>query len=265
MRFLLITFFLLFSVLTVTTFKTQASAAYSPQVQRLHIGDIFSFQDGEAWQTIKILDIQTEAQTQTTVHVLIYQLSESKPTLHALRTQPILTYHTPVSQTLFSSKWFYIGNTTPQKSELKSYIKYLKNNDFKKYAEVTNQKVDDLIFRANTLYTKGYALSQAAQYQQAIAAYEQAISVFPLYYEAIDKIGFAYMDMGEFEKAIKYFDRSLEVYPKGTTALYYKGMSYINLEDLENALATFKQGMEKFPEQKETFEEMYQSLSKLTL
>ncbi|MCF2857732.1 tetratricopeptide repeat protein [Pseudoalteromonas sp. SMS1] len=260
MRFILILFFLLFSVLTVSPFIVQASAAYAPQNHRLHTGDTFSFKDGDAWQTIKILDIHTDAHTNSTIHVLIYQPSESKPTLKTLRSQPILTYHAPTSEQLFTSQWLYIGNSTPQNSELKAYFNYLKHNDFKKYAAATNQKVDDLIFRANTLYTTGYALSQAAQYEQAITAYTQAINIFPLYYEAIDNIGFAYMDMGEYEKAIEYFDRSLAVYPQSSTALYYKGMSYINLEDIHNALATFKQGMEDFPEQKQIFEEMYLSL-----
>ncbi|MBQ4813316.1 hypothetical protein A7985_12580 [Pseudoalteromonas luteoviolacea] len=264
MRYTITTLCLLFSTYNVAALEPQITTGYHAKKHSINIGDIFSFQENGAWQALKVLDTHTDEYNSTTVHVLIYKPSTTKPTLKSLRNQPILSYHAPLSHTLFTSDWQFVGHASPLSAELKPYINYLKHNDFKKYAAATDQKIDDLIFRANTQYTKGYALSQAAQYEQAIEAYKQAVNIFPLYYEAIDNIGFAYMDMGEFEKAIEYFDRSLGVYPEGATALYYKGMSYINLEDAANAIETFKQGIEAFPERKQAFEEMYNSLRGLT-
>ncbi|KZN33998.1 hypothetical protein N480_22675 [Pseudoalteromonas luteoviolacea S2607] len=264
MRYIITTFCLLFSAFNASALESHESSAYYTKKQNVNIGDVYTFQEHGSWQTLKVLDTHSDEVNSTTVHVLIYRPRAEKPTLKSLRTMSIMTYHAPLSHELFTSDWLYIGNSTPLSTELKPYINYLKHNNFKKYAAATGQKVDDLIFRANTQYTKGYALSQAAQYEQAIEAYTQAIKIFPLYYEAIDNIGFAYMDMGEFEKAIEYFDRSLSVYPQGVTALYYKGMSYINLEDINNAIETFKLGIETFPKQRQAFEEMYHSLVELT-
>ncbi|KZX02095.1 hypothetical protein JL49_01690 [Pseudoalteromonas luteoviolacea] len=263
MRYIITTFCLLFCAFKVAALDHQKGSAYHAKKQNFNIGDIYTFQENDTWQTLKVLDTHSDEGNSTTVHVLIYQPSTVKPTLKSLRTTPIITYHAPLSHELFTSDWQYIGSSTPLSAELKPYINYLKHNNFTKYAAATGQKVEDLIFRANTQYTKGYALSQAAQYEQAIEAYTQAIKIFPLHHEAIDNIGFAYMDMGEFEKAIEYFDHSLSVYPQGVTALYYKGMSYINLEDINNAIETFKLGIESFPQQKQAFEEMYHSLLEL--
>ncbi|MCG7550734.1 tetratricopeptide repeat protein [Pseudoalteromonas sp. Of7M-16] len=264
MHNVLISFILLFTYLSVFTPGAHASNAYYKVTYHYKIGDVFTIKDGDLWHTAKILDIDTNAQS-STIHVLRYQPVTDKPALKQLRALPISAYHSTIAHAKLAQKWQFIGHEVPLKPELKGYISYLKHNDFNKYAEVTNQKVDDLIFRANTLYTKGYALNQAAQYKQAIEAYRQAINIYPLYFEAIDNIGFAYMDMGDFATAIDYFNQSLEIHPAGTTAQYYKGMCYINLEDYERAMATFKQGMESFPEQKQVFEEIYIKLQETTL
>ncbi|MCF6441315.1 tetratricopeptide repeat protein [Pseudoalteromonas luteoviolacea] len=256
MRNALLSFFLLFTFLPLVSEEIRASNAYYKATYHYNIGDVFTINENGTWRTAKILDIDTNEQS-STIHALLYSNTKQKPTLTSLDELSILAYHSTIAHARLEQKWQFIGNDTPLKHELKGYINYLKHHDFNKYAEATNQKVDDLIFRANTLYTKGYALNQAAQYKQAIEAYKQAVNIYPLYFEAIDNIGFAYMDMGDFQTAISYFEQSLKIHPKGTTAQYYKGMCYINLEDYDSARHAFKQGMENFPQQKHVFEEIY--------
>ncbi|AOT10843.1 tetratricopeptide repeat protein [Pseudoalteromonas luteoviolacea] len=257
----LVSLILLFTILPQLTLQAHASSDYYKVTYHYNIGDVFTTNERGIWRTAKILDIDTNEQS-STIHVLLYNTTKQKPKLEEVNTLSISTYHSTIAHAKLEKKWLFIGNDTPLKAELKGYINYLKSHDFNKYAEATNQKVDDLIFRANTLYTKGYALNQAAQYQQAIEAYKQAIHIYPMYFEAIDNIGFAYMDMGDFQTAITYFDRSLAINPQGMTALYYKGMCYINLEDFARAIEVFKQGMHAFPEQKQVFEEIYIKLQK---
>ncbi|MDK1288160.1 tetratricopeptide repeat protein [Pseudoalteromonas umbrosa] len=264
MRNALVSFFLLFTFLPLLTEEVRASNAYYKVTYHYNIGDVFTTKENGIWRTAKILDIDTNEQS-STIHVLLYSNTKQKPTLASLDKLSILAYHSTIAHAHLEQKWLFIGNDTPLKAELKGYVNYLKHHDFNKYAEATNQKVDDLIFRANTLYTKGYALNQAAQYKQAIEAYQQAINIYPLYFEAIDNIGFAYMDMGDFQTAINYFDQSLQIHPKGITAQYYKGMCYINLEDYDSARKTFKHGIENFPEQSHVFEEIYNKLQQNAL
>ncbi|WP_152614573.1 tetratricopeptide repeat protein [Pseudoalteromonas luteoviolacea] len=264
MRNALVSLILLFTFLPVLTLHVQASNAYYKVTYHYNIGDVFTTKENGVWRTAKILDIDTNEQS-STIHALLYNSTKHKPKLEEVNKLSVATYHSTIAHAKLEKKWLFIGNDTPLKAELKGYIHYLKSHDFNKYAEATNQKVDDLIFRANTLYTKGYALNQAAQYKQAIEAYKQAIHIYPMYFEAIDNIGFAYMDMGDFKTAINYFDQSLVVNPQGMTALYYKGMCYINLEDYVRASEVFKQGMHAFPQQKHVFEEIYIKLQQDTL
>lgn len=60
-----------------------------------------------------------------------------------------------------------------------------------------------------TLYNIGYVLKSAGMIDQAIAAYEKALSIDPTYAEAEFALGMAYLQQGDFERGWKHHEKYL--------------------------------------------------------
>ncbi|MDR7122964.1 tetratricopeptide repeat protein [Rheinheimera soli] len=215
------------------------------------------------WKTVKILEVDKSENNQVTLHAVFFEESKEKPSLSNLNNVLIKIHHAPVDADGFKQSWELLGNSTVTNNELEGFFEYLKQTDFQRYAEVTNQNVDDLISAANAKYKEAYSFSQQSKFNEAIKLYSEAVDLFPMFVEAIDNIAFAYMDIGDNEAAIKYFDKSLNIEPNNFTALYYKGHCFINLRDRDAAIAVFEDGMTRFPEKKAAFEEMYLKLKNM--
>ena len=215
------------------------------------------------WQALKVLGVDKLEGKQATLHVLVFEDTKNKPSLSSLNKAQVQIYHAPIAANDFEESWELLGNKGISKSDLVGFIEYLKQTNFQRYTEITNQNINELISLANSKYKEAYALSKQSKFNEAIALYSEAVDIFPMFIEAIDNIAFAYMDMGDNENAIKFFDKSLSIEPNGFTALYYKGHCYINLRDRDSAMAIFKDGMSRFPEKKSAFEEIYIKLKNM--
>lgn len=240
------------------------------QSEASEIADDYQFRSGdvlikkaEQWKAIKILHIDTFENDDETLHILVYEDTLLKPTLNELKRTSVQIKHSPITRNSFEKDWQVLGNEKVNDREIEGFINYLKHNDFQRYAEFTNQDLNNLISLANSKYKKAYSLSKESKLKEAIELYSEAVEIFPLFIEAIDNIAFIYMDMGQYELAIEYFNKSLMIEPRGYTALYYKGKSFINLGDVDTALTIFKEGMISFPEKEKAFEEMYLKLKKI--
>lgn len=248
--------------ISVLGFSTTPQAEPITKNHQFVAGDVL-VQKESLWKALKVLDIDKIEDKQVTLHVMVFENSKSKPSIKSLDKSPVKIYHAPIAAENFAQSWELLGNRNIENSELVGFIEYLKHTNFQRYAEVTNQNVDELISLANSKYKEAYALGKLSKYNEAIALYSEAVDIFPMFIEAIDNIAFTYMDMGDNENAIKYFDESLRIEPDGYTALYYKGQSYINLGDVDSAYTIFKEGMSRFPEKKSAFEEVYSKLQKI--
>lgn len=256
---------LISSILTVI-----GTLGLSSPSQAQVISDDYKFIAGDVlikkeklWKTVKILEVDKFENNQIILHTSVFDDVKNKPTLATLENIPVQILHAPISNEAFINSWELLGNQEIKNTDLGGFFEYLKHTNFPRYAEVTNQNVDELIALANAKYKEAYALGQESKLQEAISLYSEAINIFPIFIEAIDNIAFAYMDMGDNEKAIEFFDKSLSIEPKGFTALYYKGQCYINLRDRDSAMAIFKDGMTRFPEKKAAFEEIYLKLKNM--
>jgi tetratricopeptide (TPR) repeat protein len=68
------------------------------------------------------------------------------------------------------------------------------------------------------LVSRGVALDNLGQYEDAIASYDKAIEIKPDYYEAWNNRGNALGDLGRFEDAIASFDKAIEIKPDNDSA-----------------------------------------------
>lgn len=221
-------------------------------------GDIISLQkENGSWRVVKILEIDEGPDNTLTAHCLTYKPVNKKPELADIENLEIFIFHAPIDAASFSTGWQLVANSMPHENELVGFVEYLKLTDFQRYAEVTNQEIDDLIFEANKNYQLAIEAGEKGNHKEAIALYSKAIDLFPLFYEAIDNQAFIYMDIGKYEKAINNFQHSLEVNPNGLTAFFSMGECLLKLGKYDEAMNIFKGGLVKFPDERSLFKEFY--------
>lgn len=227
----------------------QSTTRPSPQLRE---GDVLARQDADGWSTIKIIAVDLLSGGKAVVHCLSYRPVAQKPQISSLPGMQVLFLHTPISATGFDG-WERIGDAPVTKDEAAGFVQYLKLTDFRRYATYTGQDAGRIISAANGHYSRANTLSEAGQRLQAIAEYEKAIDLFPLFYEAIDNRAFTYMELGRYDEALTGFEHSLSVNPDGVSAFFSKGECLMKLGKLDAAEAIFSEGQTRFPEKRALF------------
>ncbi len=145
--------------------------------------------------------------------------------------------HAPIDAASFSD-WERVGNRPVRDADLDGFKVYLKHTDFSRYLQFTGQDVDKIVATANGHYKRGYALSDEGKRREAIAEYDQAIDLFPLFYEAIDNRAFLFMELGDYRTALAGFEESLRVEPDGQTAFFSRAECHLRLGEFEQRLSS---------------------------
>jgi tetratricopeptide (TPR) repeat protein len=219
----------------------------------LQPGDLIVSRDEQDWNAIKILLVDPWPDGSAAAHCLVYDTFSSKPTLEALRSAAVRLWHTPIDAGGFNSGWELIGNEAPSKDELVGFVEYLKLTDFSRYVSFTGVDAEQLVGQANQHYERANRLAAAGQREEAIAAYGEAIDLFPLFFEAIDNRALTYMELDRLPEALDDFERSLQVNPEGVTAVFSRAECWMKLGHLDAAEGAFQEGLERFAEHKEMF------------
>ncbi|WP_066380136.1 MULTISPECIES: serine/threonine-protein kinase [unclassified Anabaena] len=95
---------------------------------------------------------------------------------------------------------------------------------------------------------KGRTLAKLKQYEAALTAYDTAIQLQPNYVEAWRGRGFVLQNLRRYTEAIASFDKALQLnnnYPEVWNA---QGETYSNLKQYNNAIAAYEQAIELQPE-----------------
>ena len=96
---------------------------------------------------------------------------------------------------------------------------------------------------AKEWFNEGYALYKHKQYEEAIAAYEQAILLNPNYADAYINKGAALNDLKRNEEAIAAYERAIRLDPNDADAYINKGNALRDLKRYEEALAAYEQAI----------------------
>ena len=91
---------------------------------------------------------------------------------------------------------------------------------------------------------KGVELYSQGKYDQAIEAYDQAISINPQYAEAWNNKGLALRALGEYDEAIKAYDQAISINPQIAEAWSNKGVALQALGRTSEADAAFAKAEE---------------------
>ena len=93
------------------------------------------------------------------------------------------------------------GNARSEPSEYRKAVKAIKKEDYAQAVELLQQVVDENPKNANAWNYMGYSLRNLNKYDEALAAYEQALQIKPKHKGALEYLGELYLQTGQLEKA----------------------------------------------------------------
>lgn len=187
-------------------------------IESVQEGDVLVTLDGGTWSVQRVLKLDHEG---AVVHLMVYPTMSTKPTIEEVRRSSPMVMHIPVMLSPGTLSGECIGNIPVEEGDLTGYTYYMeevfgvhtnsKDEASDEMLEKMLESVSNAFKRANNHY-------EQKQYQEAIAAYNEVLELWPDYYEAIDNLGYVYMDIGQYDEAIALFKRSLAINSFGVTA-----------------------------------------------
>ncbi|MBW4476344.1 MAG: tetratricopeptide repeat protein [Tolypothrix brevis GSE-NOS-MK-07-07A] len=98
-------------------------------------------------------------------------------------------------------------------------------------------------------YNRGYALRNLGRYEDAIASYDEALSIKPDYHQAWYNRGIALQNLGRNEDAIASNDQALSIKPDYQSAWYNKACYYALQGNIEQTLENLQQAINLSPDE----------------
>ena len=103
------------------------------------------------------------------------------------------------------------------------------------------QEVPD---KARKQYERGIALLQKSeQRKEGVAALENAIEIFPPYFEALHVLGIEYVKEQDYDRAIPVLTKAIEVNRQAYPSLYTLSIAQYNLKLVPEAIESMKRAM----------------------
>src|SRR5215475_2564595 len=72
--------------------------------------------------------------------------------------------------------------------------------------------------------------------EAAIASFKKAVTIFPDYFDALERLGVEYTKDGQYESAIESLDHAIKLNSRAPRSLYAIGVAYLNLHRLTEAI-----------------------------
>ncbi len=93
-------------------------------------------------------------------------------------------------------------------------------------------------------FGKGRLLLEQKKYKESLKCNNIAISIDPIFQEALNNIGVCYDNLNLLNEALKIFDKIIEINPLNKLAFYNKGAVFIKLKQFEKTNAIIKKLLE---------------------
>jgi tetratricopeptide (TPR) repeat protein len=120
-------------------------------------------------------------------------------------------------------------------------IQYLDNSAKANFIYATTLKTSLI----EKLGADGDRSGSETQANKIIALLEQAVKVYPGYFEAWNSLGEMYaMTKNDYDKALYYFQKSTEAKPRYAAAWFNLGYAYQQKEDFPNAILNYRKAVE---------------------
>jgi len=103
------------------------------------------------------------------------------------------------------------------------------------------QEVPD---KARKQYERGIALLQKnEQRKEGVAALENAIEIFPIYFDALHVLGSEYVKQQDYDRAIPVLTKAIEVNRQAYPTLYTLSVAQYNLKQVPEAIESMRRAM----------------------
>ncbi len=103
------------------------------------------------------------------------------------------------------------------------------------------QEVPD---KARKQYERGLALlEKTEQRKEGVAALENAIEIFPLYFDALHVLGSEYVKQQDYDRAIPVLTKAIEVNRQAYPTLYTLSIAQYNLKQMPEAIESMRRAM----------------------
>ncbi|MCX7957634.1 MAG: tetratricopeptide repeat protein [Deltaproteobacteria bacterium] len=94
---------------------------------------------------------------------------------------------------------------------------------------------------ADYYYQQGKIYQSQAKYDDALVAFEQAVSVDPKHAKALEEAGYEWSMKGNYEKAIEYYKKAIDINKKNGNLWDRLGLAYNSMGNQEEAKKAFEQ------------------------
>jgi Flp pilus assembly protein TadD len=102
---------------------------------------------------------------------------------------------------------------------------------------------------ARKAYERGVKqLENTKQTEQGIASLKEAISIFPTYYLALERLGVEYIRLQQYQPAHETLTKALEVNPNGASCHYALGVAQFHLRQIPEAAESLRRSLMLAPE-----------------
>lgn len=135
-----------------------------------------------------------------------------------------------------------INNRVNNQTEIKTNTNTNNNN----ISSNNNQNADFYLTRGNLAYDK-------REYKQAIADYNQALSLDPQLSEIYYKRGNIYADQQQYQQAIADYNQAISLNPQLFKAYYNRGNAYYTQKQYQQAIADYNQALKLNPQLAEAY------------
>ncbi len=109
------------------------------------------------------------------------------------------------------------------------------------------QKEETVSPKALFQFQKGERLAQNDKFEEAIAAYRQALRIQPKYAQASLQMGLAYARLNQYPEAVKAFKEAIRLQPQWGLAHENLGVAYIKMGHWQDARDAFLEAVRLHP------------------
>ena len=161
-----------------------------------------------------------------------------------------------IEKMLGSSSYKNSNAQEPSQKELKKLLHlYDQNRLLQVFAEA--QKLTKRYTQSLTLWNlMGVSAAQIGKREDAILAFQKAISIKPDYAEAYNNMGATLKDQGKLDEAIQAYNRAISIKPDYAEANYNVGVTLKEQGKLDEAIQAYKKALSIKPDYAEAYNNM---------
>ncbi len=97
-------------------------------------------------------------------------------------------------------------------------------------------------------YGKGLTFDKQRKYAEAVEVFRKAVEIDPSYDRAYSALGSTYKAMKNFDESVNAYQKAIEIDQTGYSAMYNLALVYVSMKDYQNAIKYFRMATQVKPD-----------------